>query len=101
MLVDWSGTLLEDRLVIALGLGLGGRRVLGVLGVGGLLEVTHQLVHDVYRDREDDGAVVLRGDAVEGLQVSELEEMVGHCLVGDISYLESGRTVYDHLSRVL
>ena len=45
--------------------------------------------------------VVLRGDAVEGLQVAELEEMVGHCLVGDISHLESGRTVYDHLSCVL
>ena len=77
------------------------RRVLGVLGVGGLLEVTHQLVHDVYRDREDDGAVILRGDAVEGLQVPELEEIVGHRLIGDISHLESCRTVYDHLSRVL
>ena len=65
------------------------------------LHVGHEGGDDVYGDREDDGAVVLRGDAVEGLQVAELEEMVGHCLVGDISHLESGRTVYDHLSGVL
>ena len=30
----------------------------------------HGCVDEVHRDREDDGAVVLRRDAVEGLQVS-------------------------------
>ena len=32
----------------------------------------HELAHDVDGDGEDDGAVVLRRDAVEGLQVSQL-----------------------------
>ena len=44
-----------------------------VLGLLGLSKVAHQLVHDVYGDREDDSAVVLCRDAVESLQVAELE----------------------------
>ena len=39
----------------------------------GLSEVAHKLVHDVYGDREDDSAVILCRDAVESLQVTELE----------------------------
>ena len=38
----------------------------------GLSKVAHQLVHDVYGDREDDRAIVLCGDAVQSLQVPEL-----------------------------
>ena len=33
-------------------------------------DAVHGCVDEVHRDREDDGAVVLRRDAVEGLQVS-------------------------------
>ena len=33
----------------------------------GLSKVAHQLVHDVYGDREDDRAIVLCGDAVQSL----------------------------------
>ena len=32
----------------------------------------HELRHDVDGDREDDGGVVLRGDAVQGLEISQL-----------------------------
>ena len=39
----------------------------------GLSKVAHQLVHDVYGHREDDSTVILCRDAVESLQVSELE----------------------------
>ena len=39
----------------------------------GLSKVAHKLVHDVYGNREDDSAVILCRDAVESLQVSELE----------------------------
>ena len=34
--------------------------------------VLHEVRHDVDRDGEDDGAVVLRRDAVQGLQVTKL-----------------------------
>ena len=34
----------------------------------------HKAGHDVYGHREDDGAVVLCRDAVQGLQVAQLEE---------------------------
>ena len=36
----------------------------------GLSKVAHQLVHDVYGDWEDNGAVVFRRNSVECLQVS-------------------------------
>ena len=47
-------------------LGVGGVRLLrpGVPRVQG-----HQLGDDVYGDREHDGAVVLRRDAVQGLEI--------------------------------
>jgi len=32
----------------------------------------HEGVEDIHGDGEDDGAVVFRGDTVEGLEVSEL-----------------------------
>ena len=32
----------------------------------------HEVGHDVYREREDDGGVLLRGDARQGLEVAEL-----------------------------
>merc|ERR1719219_335880 len=38
-----------------------------------LSEIAHELVHDVYGDREDDSAVIFCRDTVESLQVSELE----------------------------
>ena len=40
----------------------------------GLSKVAHQLIHDVYGHREDDSAVVLGRNAVESLQVSQLEQ---------------------------
>ena len=45
----------------------------------------HECVEDVHWDREDDGAVVLSRNAVESLEVSQLE---------------SCRIVHDHLSCV-
>ena len=45
----------------------------------------HECVEDVHWDREDDGAVVLSRNAVESLEVSQLE---------------SCRIVHDHLSSV-
>ena len=42
--------------------------------LGPLLAVRHELGQRVDGDREDDGGVVLRGDAVQGLQVAELGE---------------------------
>ena len=43
------------------------------------------LGHDVYGDGEHDGGVVLGGDAVQGLQVPELQQSVlyisVHCLL--------------------
>ena len=46
--------------------------VSGAVGRGGGA-APHQLVHHVYGHGEDDGAVVLGGDAVEGLQVPQLD----------------------------
>ena len=34
----------------------------------------HEVGHDVYGDGEDDRAVVLGGDAVQGLEVPQLEK---------------------------
>ena len=34
----------------------------------------HEAVDDVDGDREDDGGVVLRGDAVQGLEVTQLKK---------------------------
>ena len=51
----------------------------------GLLVKVHEAAHDVDGHREDDGGVVLCGDAVEGLEVTELQ---------------GGRAVGDHLGRV-
>ena len=34
----------------------------------------HELRHDVDGDREDDGGVVLRGDAVQGLEIPQLKK---------------------------
>ena len=42
----------------------------------------HEGVENIHRDGEDDGAVVLRRDAVQGLEVAELQ---------------SSRIVHDHL----
>ena len=39
--------------------------------------VGHELRHDVDGDGEDDGAVLLRRDVVEGLQVAQLKRLVG------------------------
>ena len=41
---------------------------------GRLVVVAHQVGHDVYWDREDDGAVVLCRDAVQCLEVAKLGE---------------------------
>ena len=38
------------------------------------LSVWDQMRKDVYGHREDDGAVVLRRDAVQGLEVAQLKE---------------------------
>ena len=46
--------------------------VSGAVGRGGGA-APHQLVHHVYGHGEDDGAVVLGGDAVQGLQVPQLD----------------------------
>ena len=46
---------------------------------------THERVENIHRDGEDDGAVVLSRDAVQGLEVAELQ---------------SSRIVHDHLSCV-
>ena len=50
-----------------------------------LLIKVHEAAHDVDGDGEDDSGVVLCGDAVEGLEVAELQ---------------GRRTVGDHLGRV-
>ena len=64
----------------------------GLLGPGGQAGVggrprpgRHAAADDVHRHREDDRAIVLCGDAVEGLEVAELQ---------------GGRTVGDHLGRL-
>ena len=45
--------------------------------LGPLLAVRHELGQRVDGDREDDGGVVLRGDAVQGLEIPQLKE--GKC----------------------
>ena len=47
------------------------RQLHGGLGAG--LGSLHELGHNVDGDGEDDGGVVLGGDAVQGLQISQLE----------------------------
>ena len=64
--MHWSRALPESRFPVSLELLWWDRGRLGEILLG-LPEVTHQLVHDVYGDREDDGAVVLSGDAVQSL----------------------------------
>ena len=60
---------------------------------------THEGIEDIHGDREDDGAVVLRRDAVEGLQVSQLDkEGVITCRDHSTPYLESRGIVHDNLS---
>ncbi len=44
--------------------------VLGLVGGGGL----HEVVHEVHGHGEDDGGVVLRRDAVQRLEVPQLQE---------------------------
>ena len=39
-----------------------------------LLGIVHEVGDDVDRDREDDGGVVLGRDAIQGLQIPELEK---------------------------
>ena len=40
------------------------------------LLMVHEVGDDVYGDGEDDGAVVLGGDAVESLEVSQLKQNI-------------------------
>ena len=54
--------------------------------LGPLLAVRHELGQRVDGDREDDGGVVLRGDAVQGLQVAELGEETMSDLIHLFSY---------------
>ena len=42
--------------------------------LGPLLAVRHELGQRVDGDREDDGGVVLRGDAVQGLEIPQLKK---------------------------
>ena len=60
--MNWSRTFFENRLSISMWLLLLRRkRILGIvlLGIVRLFKIAHELVHDIYRHREDDCAVVL------------------------------------------
>ena len=54
------------------------RAATNVGGVGGLtlLLVVHEVGHDVYWYGEYDGAVVLGGDTIQGLQISQLKQEI-------------------------
>ena len=47
----------------------------------GRLAGPDEVVHDVHGHGEDDGGVVLGGDAVQGLQVAELAKKEGGCSI--------------------